>query len=131
MSVDGVLARGRAAALALLRDVCLVERKSGAPVLNETTGQLVQAWTPVYAGACRIKRTSQGRDAQYGEHEVTLHRYQVHLAWDAVPEIQREDRLTVTASDDAWLIGRHLEVVDVGYSGTSTARRLTIEDKAG
>lgn len=131
MSVEDVLARGRAAALQLLRDTCLVERKAGDPELDETTGQLTQPWVAVYTGPCRVKRDSDGRDAQYGEHEVTLHRYHVHLAWNSSPEIQREDRLTVTASDDTWLVGRHLEVVDVGYAGTATARRLVVEDRAG
>ena len=38
---------------------------------------------------------------------------------------------TVTASDDTWLIGRHLEVLDAALSGTATARRLLVEDKEG
>ncbi|GAA3416211.1 hypothetical protein GCM10018952_43580 [Streptosporangium vulgare] len=41
MSVTGILARGRAAALQLMRDTCTVERKDGAPVLDEATGELV------------------------------------------------------------------------------------------
>lgn len=130
MSVAGVLARGRAAALQLMVDTCLVERKDGAPVLNETTGELVQTWTTVYTGACRVKPRSP-RESEWGEHEVTLHQYGAVLPWDATPAVQREDRLTVTASDDAWLIGRRLEVIGISLSGAGTARRILVEDKEG
>lgn len=130
MSVEGVLAAGRSAALRLMRDTCTVERKAGDPVLNEETGQLEQPYTAVYTGACRIKPRSSS-ETEWGEREVTLGQYVAVLPWDASPEIQREDRLTVTASDDAWLIGRPLEVIGINLAGTSTARRLLVEDKEG
>ncbi|KAB8186867.1 hypothetical protein FH608_046090 [Nonomuraea phyllanthi] len=136
MSVSGVLARGRTAALMLMRDTCTVERKDGDPVLNDETGQLEQAWTTVYTGVCRVKsggRAGQGagRETEWGEREVTLHQYTAVLPWDTTEVIAREDRLTVTASDDTWLIGRHLEVIDISLAGTATARRLLVEDKEG
>jgi hypothetical protein len=128
MSVDSVLAAGRTAALQLMRDTCTVERKSG-QVFDENTGQYTDTWAPVHTGPCRIKPRSHS-EAEFGEREVTLHSYIVVLPWDATPEIHREDRLTVIASDDAWLIGRPLEVIDVGYAGTATARRLVVEDNS-
>lgn len=130
MSVAGVLARGRAAALALMRDTCMVERKDGEPVLNEDTGLLEQAWAAVYAGACRVKPRSAS-ESEWGEREVTLHSYVAVLPWDATPEVQRGDRLRVTVSDDEWLIGRNLEVIAISLAGTATARRLLVEDKEG
>lgn len=130
MSVAGVLARGRTAALALMRDTCLVERKDGEPVLNETTGLLEQQWETVYTGVCRVKPRTQ-REAEWGEREVALGAYVAVLPWDAAPEVQRGDRLTVSASDDEWLIGRHLEVLAIALNGTATARRLLVEDKEG
>lgn len=130
MSVSGVLARGRAAALALMRDTCVVERKTGDPVLDEETGQLEQPWAAVYAGVCRVKPRSSS-ESEWGEREVTLHSYVAVLPWDATPEVQRGDRLTVTASDDAWLIGRNLDVIAISLAGTATARRLLVEDKEG
>lgn len=129
MSVETALAAGRTATLALLRDTCTVARK-GAIVLDPDTGQNTQTWTTVYTGACRVKPRAH-REAEFGEHEVTLHQHVVVLPWDATPEIRREDRLTVTASDDAWLIGRPLEVIAVGHAGSATARRLVVEDTAG
>jgi len=136
MSIGGVLARGRAAALNLMRDTCTVERKAGSPVLDDATGQLVQTWVTIHTGPCRLKSPSRGgqtsgSETEWGEREVTLHRYMVVFPWDVSDEIQRGDRLTVTNSADAWLIGRPLEVIDIGHSGTSTARRILVEDREG
>ncbi len=132
MSVDGVLALGRAAAEQLLRDACLIERKDGPPVLNTLTGQNVQEWVTVYTGRCRVKTVGQGSESEYGEREVTLHRYAISLPWDTTAAVRREDRLTVTAcGDDPQLVGRQLEVIDVAYSGTATVRRLVAEDRTG
>lgn len=128
--LEQALADGRREALVLMRDTCTVERKDGELVLNEITGQLVQPYVDVYTGVCRVKPRTQ-REAEWGEREVALGQYVAVLPWDAAPEIRREDRLTVTASDDAWLIGRRLEVLAVALNGTSTARRLLVEDKEG
>ncbi|MGI5161394.1 DUF6093 family protein [Microbispora sp. CA-102843] len=131
MSVEDVLAGGRRAAAQLLLDACLIERKAGPPTFDPATGEYVQQWETVYAGPCRLKRSAGGDDTQLGDSQsVTLHQYPVRLPWDAVPEVRREDRLTLTASDDAWAVGRPMEVVDVGYSGTSTGRHLMVEDKS-
>ncbi|WP_344747081.1 DUF6093 family protein [Streptosporangium vulgare] len=89
-----------------------------------------QAWETVYTGACRVKPRSS-REAEWGEHEVTLHQYTVGFPWDVEPEFRREDRVTITASDDAWLIGRHLNVIGVSLAGTSTTRRILAEDNEG
>lgn len=129
MSVEGVLAAGRAAALSLMRDTCVVERFAGR-VFNETTGQYVETWNQVYSGKCRIKPRSSS-ETEWGEREVSLAQYVAVLPWNATPEVQRGDRLTVTASDDVWLIGRPLEVLAISLAGTATARRLLVEDKEG
>ncbi|MFI6813767.1 DUF6093 family protein [Nonomuraea sp. NPDC050328] len=130
MSVEGVLAAGRAAALKLMRDTCEVERKDGPPVLDPDTGLYVQNWATVHAGICRVKPRASS-ETEWGEHEVTLHQYAVSLPWDTGPVIQREDRLTVLTSDDGWLVGRPLEVVAISLAGTSTTRRILVEDKEG
>jgi hypothetical protein len=132
MSVASVLARGRAAAEQLMVDTCLIERHTGR-VFNSVTGVYDDVWTQVYSGPCRVKggaRSSGGRDAEFGEHEATLHAYEIRLPWDTTPEIKREDRLTVTTSDDTWVIGRLLEIVDVAFSGTTTSRRIAAEDRS-
>lgn len=135
MSVNGVLAQGRAAALKLLRDTCVIERRDGDPVLNQDTGELEQLWTAVYQGICRVRgraaRQADASETEWGEREVTLGRYIAILPWSTTQQVRREDRLRVLTSDDTWLIGRNLEVIAVQLSGTSTARRLLVEDKEG
>ncbi|MFI6594993.1 DUF6093 family protein [Nonomuraea sp. NPDC050536] len=130
MSVESVLAAGRTAALQLMRDTCTVERKDGDPVLDNDTGQLVQPWTTIYTGRCRVKPRSSS-ETEWGEREVTLGQYVAVLPWDASGQVKREDRLRVTVSDDSWLVGRNLEVIGISLAGTATARRLLVEDKEG
>jgi hypothetical protein len=113
-----------------MRDTCTVDRKDGPPVLNDETGQLEQPWETVYTGVCRVKPRSSS-ETEWGEREVTLGQYVAVLPWDAGGQIRREDRLTVTASDDTWLVGRYLEVIGINLAGTATARRLLVEDKEG
>jgi len=130
VSVDGVLARGRSAALNLMRDTCTVERKDGAPVFDEITGETVQAWVVIHTGICRVKPRSPN-ETVWGEREVTLHQYTIGFPWDVDPVFRREDRVTITASDDDWLIGRRLEVVGASLAGVSTTRRILVEDNEG
>lgn len=127
MSVEAALAAGRSAALQLMRDTCLIERKTG-ETTDPDTLEIVEMWETVYEGVCRVKPRSS-REAEWGEQEVTLHQYSVHLPWDAAPAVQRVDRFTTLTSDDAWLLGRHLEVIAISHAGTSTARRILIEDR--
>jgi hypothetical protein len=130
MSVEGILSQGRAAALRLMREACTVERKDGPPVLDEPTGQLTQGWVEIYAGPCRGK-TATPSESEWGEREVTFARFQVAFPWDTTPAIRRDDRIIFTSSDDAWLVGRQLHVIGVALNGTSTARRVTVEDREG
>jgi uncharacterized protein DUF6093 len=134
VSVNSVLAAGRTAALMLMRDTCTVERKSG-ETLDPDTGLIVETWTTVYpvgddTGRCRVKPRTQ-REAEWGEREVALGQYVAGFPWDAAPEFRRGDRLTVLASDDTWLVGRHLEVLAIALNGTATTRRLLVEDREG
>lgn len=128
--LEQALVDGRREALVLMRDTCTVDRKDGDPVLDETTGELEQLYETVYTGACRLKPRSSS-ETEWGEREVSLQQLVAVLPWDASAQVRREDRLTVTASDDAWLIGRPLEVIGISLAGTSTARRLLVEDKEG
>lgn len=130
MSVETALARGRAAAEKRMRDRCLIERKTGR-TFSDSTGQYTDVWTTVYTGPCRIKKAGASNDVTTGEAELTLRKYGLDIPWDTTTEVRREDRATVTqCTDDAWVVGRPMEVIDVGYSGASTARRLIIEDRS-
>ena len=124
-----MLARGRAAALQLMVDECLIERLTPGS-FNSTTGDYADVWAEIYSGRCRLKSQGGGSAAQFGEHEVSLASYQVVLPWDMGPEIRIGDRVTITACEDSWVIGRHLDVTDVALNGISTARRITVQDRS-
>lgn len=130
MSVQSILAAGRVAALQVMLDTCLIERL-GERVWNNATGDYTRTTTTIYTGQCRVKGSpGGGSDIDFAEHPTTLHTYTVSLPWDAEAEIKREDRFQVTASDDPWLVGRAMEVVDIALTGTSTARRISVQDRS-
>lgn len=129
MSVASILARGRAAALARMTDACVIERLTKG-AFNSTTGEYPDAWTEIYSGRCRIKSQGGGSDTQFAEHEVVLHGYQVKLPWDMEPEVIPKDRVTMTVCEDAWVLGRHLEVTGIPLDGNTTERRVTVQDRS-
>lgn len=113
--------------LQLMVDACTIERHTGR-TFDAVTGDYTDVWTTIYTGPCHLKKGGGG-DSDFGEHEATLNRYPVSLPWDPTAEIRREDRLTITTSADAWLIGRPMEVVEIDLNALATARRITVENR--
>jgi len=109
-------------------DVCVVTRVTGQTL--DANDVLVDTLTTVYTGPCRIKAFRTGHQTEAGQVAIQMRGYDVQIPWDAVGEILRSDVLTVTASDDAWVIGRPLTVTEVNYSGTTTARHILVEDQS-
>jgi len=128
VSVQGALARGRAAHLQVMLDTCIVQHPTG-QALN-ANDVLVPTFATVYTGPCRIKAFRTGHQTEAGQVAILLRGYDVQLPWDATGGILRGDTMTVTASDDTWVIGRPLTVTEVEYSGTQTARHLKATDDA-
>ena len=131
MSAADTLAEGRLAHLELMVETCTVKRVTGQTL--DANDVLVDTFTTIYPvapalGICRVKAFRMGHQTEAGQVAVQMRGYDVQLPWDAVGEILRSDVLTVTASDDAWLIGRPLTVTEVNYSGTQTARHILVED---
>lgn len=135
MSVDGILAAGRATALARMRD--MVRLYSQAPdSFDRVTGTTVPGVvTVLYEGLARVKAVAAaGEDTQAGEREVRLHEYQVSLPWSAplAPgmRVLPGMRVEVTASPDARMTGLTLWVTGVQYGDQATAWRITTEDRS-
>ena len=133
MSVQGALAAGRAAHLQVMLDECIVTRVTGQTL--DANDVLVDTVTTIYPvapalGICRIKAFRTGHQTEAGQVALLLRGYDVQLPWDASGAILRSDTLTITASDDAWVVGRPLTVTEVEYSGTQTARHLKATDDA-
>jgi hypothetical protein len=137
MTARSALAGGRAAHAQLYFDVCTITRVTGRVLGSDNA--YTDTLATVYTGPCRLKRpTTEAGQAQVGEQAVRVRQYELHLPWDAVAvqvgtdpaTVLENDVVTLTASDDAWAIGRPLTVLDAGLSGSTTARRLTVEARS-
>lgn len=135
-ALDSLLAGGRAAAEARMRDT--VRLYSQAPdTFDRPTGNTVPgAQTDLYAGKARVKAiaASTGEEAEAGERELVLREYEVQLPWSTpLPPGTRVlpgMRIEVTASPDARMVGLVLWVTGASFSDQSTAWRIRTEDRS-
>lgn len=133
MSARALIGRGRAAAVALMVDGCVIARPAGgAPVLSAVTGGYTQPTSQIYAGPCRVKpRDNADRVVDAGGQAVSLFPYVVSVPIGA-ERYEVDDLVTVTASElDPSLPGLVLRVQQVGAGTHLTARRLSCEVNAG
>ena len=135
MNGDAVLAAGRAAAKARMRDTVRLVRP-GPSVFDRETGEDVPGPPLVlYDGIGRVRaQQAASEDVQAGEHEVVLRHYIVSLPWAAVlpagEQLLPGDQVEVIASQDARLTGRTLWVTDSEMGDQATAWRITAEDRS-
>lgn len=127
MSAASVLARGRAAAEALMVDTCLIQEVTG-----ETTGTggvVTPTYATVYSGACRIQQPdAQARQEDAGQAYLLMSRRQLQLPM-SVTGVRADQRVTITASaHDPDLVGRVFVVRDEFAKSHATARRVGIEE---
>lgn len=133
MSVAALLARGRAAAEALMTDTCYV-RRAGAPTTNETTGAVTPTWSNIYAsqaapGVCRVQDGIGSSSAEAGENLSQLAGVVVSLPVAAATGIIPGDQVViVTAAYDTGLPARVFTVTRVLAKSHATARRLWCEE---
>jgi hypothetical protein len=123
-----VLARGRAAAEALMVDACLIERETG-EATSTTTGAVTPTYTTLYSGKCRIQqRTTEARVEDTAEQYDRMLRLEVQLPM-SVTGLKVDDRVTVTASvHDADLAGRQVWIRHLAHKTHATARRVVAEE---
>lgn len=130
MSIDGFLEYARERRELVMRDQCVINRSTGEPVWDPTTGTYTPAAeTEIYSGKCRIKPTFSPAEREgggAGDREVVLQVYDIELPWGASAEVDTGDTVTVTASDDAWVIGKPMPVGSIGYAGNQTVRHVTV-----
>lgn len=122
-----VLARGRAAAAALMVDTCLIERAASTSTDGET-GQVTHTWTTVYSGPCRLQQPGPPAGAEtVGEAQLYIGDAVLSIPIDA-PEPAVEDRVTCTAAAwDTALVGRTWRVRGVLRKSFATARRVQLQ----
>jgi hypothetical protein len=124
MSAASVLARGRAAAEALMVDACTIRRITSSST-NETTGEVTPTYSTIYAGKCRVQQqaaTASGQDA--GEAYVLMLALTLQVPM-SVTGVRTEDEVTITASvHDPDLVNRVFLVKDLAHKTHATARRI-------
>jgi hypothetical protein len=134
-SLDAVLAAGRTAAEARMRDTVRLYTQA-ADVFDRTTGTTTPgAQTTLYAGQARVKAiaASTGEEKDAGEREVVLREYEVQLPWSTPlvgTRVLAGARVEVTASPDARMVGLILWVTGAAFSDQSTAWRIRTEDRS-
>lgn len=128
MSVESVLARGRAAHERLMLDTVTIERKTQG-AFNPVTGQYGTTWTTIYTGPADVKPERMPRDVDAGQTATAVGRYDVKLPFATAALVKVEDRVTATASLDAHLVNRPLYVTAVGLGSRRTAWHITGVDQ--
>ncbi len=132
MNLTGLLARGRAAAEALMTDTGHV-RRAGALATDPTTGVVTPTWSDVYASAAtpgplRVQQGTGSTEAQAAEHQSAIAGVVVSLPI-AEGDVRPGDQVVVaTSAHDAALPGRVFTVMQVLAKSHATARRLWCEE---
>jgi hypothetical protein len=128
MSLASALARGQAAALALMVDACEIRRRTGSTV-DDNTGEEVSTYADVYAGKCRVQQASIGgaaRSATPGEDAQLLLTLEVQLPI-AVTGLLVDDEVTITAAaHDPDLVGQVFAIRDLFAKTHPTSRRVGV-----
>ena len=128
MSAASVLARGRAAAEALMVDACTIRRVTGQS--TGAGGVVTPTYADLYTGKCRIQQASaQAQQQDPGEAAVLMLRLEVQLPM-SVTGLQAEDVVTITASaHDEDLVGRTFVIRDLAHASHKTARRVQVMER--
>lgn len=133
MSAASVLARGRAAAEALMvdADACVITRVPGRTT-NTTTGVVTETTSTLYTGKCRVQqKPAEARREEIGEDRTLLLTMMVQLP-ASVTGLIVGDRITITASaHDPDLVGRVLRVQDLAHKSHLTSRRVGVVEVTG
>ena len=121
------LATLRTEAEHLLTDRCTIERRTGETL--DATLNRVDVWTVVLADLpCRVTSDkAQPRDAVAGEEWLSVSGLTVALP-AATVGVQVDDRVTVTVSADASLVGVPLYVKGVQRGTQLVLRRLRVSE---
>lgn len=118
---------GRVLAEALMLDTCTAVRPA-APSTNATTGSVTTSSTSLYSGKCKVQAGGLSSSTpEVSGRVATVERPSVHVpvgAW--TPMVG--DVITITAAQDAVMVGRLYRVAAIGLKSHATALRLGVEE---
>lgn len=123
------LARGRAAAEALMVDSVTITRVTGTTT-DPDTGVVTPTTATVYAGRTKIQQSEvpTGEPRNLGEASILVVRLELHLPVSATG-VRIDDVAIVTASVlDPDLVGRRFVIRSVAHKTWLTARRCDIAE---
>lgn len=128
--ITRVLPEMRTQAESLMRDTVLVERP-GRTTTDPETGQPATPYTTVYSGMGKIQSNDQYEsNPGVGTADRTVQRSLLHVPAGAF-QAAAGDRVTITGSVDALLVGVRYRVVQiVPFKTFATAYRMFIEREA-
>jgi hypothetical protein len=122
------MARGRAAAEALMVDACVIRRRGSGGTVDDDTGVIVPDRTEVYTGKCRVQQRSEaGSEQRPGQDFQLLVRVEVQLPVVGTEGLQVADEIEITASAyDADLVGQVFLIRDLHAKTHATSRRVGV-----
>lgn len=110
-----------------LNDTCTVNAPGVVAYDPDLGYDTAAAGGEVYSGKCRIRPSGGSRVVMAGDAPVTLRLFDLTLPWDATALLV-DQLVTVTDSNDPYMVDRVFRVVDV-LGGSDTAyRRAVVED---
>ncbi|WP_327703635.1 DUF6093 family protein [Streptomyces decoyicus] len=122
MSAASAAAAGQAAALALMEDMCRIER-AGAVVTTED-GQDTTAPQVLYEGPCRIKPVSTATQTSSSPNApADTWQYKVTIPPGGAA-FTSGDAVVFVVSRDAYLVGKRMRIRNVEGGTHVTARRF-------
>jgi uncharacterized protein (DUF2237 family) len=131
VSIEGALARGRAAAEAIMVDSCTIRRRTGTTT-DLSTGEVTPTYSVLYTGKCRVQSSGNWGEARdVGEAALVLLTLQVQLPI-AVVGLEKGDEITIDASvHDPDLVGRVVRIRDLHHKSHATSRRVMCTEVTG
>ncbi len=110
----------------LMTDTCVAYR-AGGPTLDRNTFRSTRATgTSKYTGPCRYWAVQEGAQVLMGDEQVTVTETFVSLPFDA-PELESDDIVQITSSDDPTLVGTTVAVIGAsGGGGLRGSRRYSV-----
>ena len=120
---SGAALMGQRLAEALMVDTVLVRRKSGSPVPDPETGELVYTFTTIYEGVCRlVQRSSVVRGVDAQSQLLAVQSPELHVP-ASVSGVLPDDVFELLSGDDAGVSG---VVSGVHVQSFKTARRIPV-----
>ena len=132
MSALDLIAKGRAAAEAIMLDTCTIRRRTG-ETTDPDTGEVTPVYTTIMTGQkCKVQtRGYWGEPRDIGEAAKVVLAFEVHLPVSVTGLVTRDEITIDTATSDPELVGRTFRIKDLAHKSLATARRFLCQEVTG